>query len=64
MPARIFTIKEDKFNERRGFSTFISEALGTFVFVLFFMISTDKKTRYSKDKTLNCLVIAASYVAS
>jgi len=28
------------------------------------MISTDKKTRYSKDKTMNCLVIAASYVAA
>jgi len=51
-------------NKRSSFSTFVSETLGAFVYVLFFMISTDKNTRYSKDKTINCLVIAASYVAA
>lgn len=28
------------------------------------MISTDDKTRYSKDKVMNCLVIASSFVAA
>ena len=49
---------------RKGFSTYVSEVLGAFIYVLFFLISTDKKTRYSKDKTINCLVIAGSYVAA
>lgn len=62
LPARVFS--EDNSIKRSGFSTFISETLGAFVYVLFFLISTDKKTRYSKDKTINCLVIAASYVAA
>ena len=28
------------------------------------MISTDDKSRYSKDKVMNCLVIASSFVAA
>lgn len=46
------------------FQSIISEIIGTFVFCLFFMISTDKKTQYSDQKALNCLVIASSYVGS
>ena len=34
------------------------------MFVLFFMISTDRKTQYSTDKVCNCLVIAGTYIAS
>jgi len=28
------------------------------------MVSTDKQTKYSKDKVVNCFIIAASYVAA
>lgn len=54
-------------NDNRSWKTFqscISETLGTFIFVLFFMISTDEKLKYSKDNVKNALVIASSYIAS
>jgi glycerol uptake facilitator-like aquaporin len=47
-----------------AFTTSLSETFGTFLFVLFFMISTDKKTRYSNDKVMNSLVISASYMSA
>lgn len=37
---------------------------GTFIFVFLFMLSTDKKTQFSKDKVINCFIIASAYVAS
>ena len=46
------------------FQSILSEIIGTFVFCLFFMISTDKRTQYSDQKALNCLVIASSYVGA
>ena len=46
------------------FQSIISETFGTFIFVLFFMISTDKKTQYSEDKVMNCFIIASSYIAA
>jgi len=38
--------------------------VGTFIFVFLFMLSTDKKTQFSKDKVINCFIIASAYVAS
>jgi len=38
--------------------------MGTFIYVLFFMICTDKNYQYSNDKVLNCLVSASSYVTA
>jgi hypothetical protein len=46
------------------FASWVSETIAAFIYVLFFMISTDDKTRYSKDKVMNCLVIASSFVAA
>ena len=42
----------------------ISETFGSFFFILFFMISTDRKTQYSTDKVCNCLVVAGAYIAA
>ena len=46
------------------FNSVISEILGTFIFVLFFLVSTDKKTQYSQEKAMNCLVISSSYTGA
>ena len=45
-------------------ATWICELIGSFLFCLFYMISTAKETRYSKDNVLNCLVISASYLSA
>ena len=42
----------------------MSEAVGTFIFVFLFMLSTDPKTQFSKDKVINCFIIAAAYCAA
>jgi hypothetical protein len=41
-----------------------SEFFGSFIFVLFFIISIDPKTQYSKDKAINGFIIASSYIAA
>jgi len=38
--------------------------MGTFFFVTLFMICTDKNTKFSSDKVINCFIIASSYIAS
>jgi len=48
----------------KWFESIISETFGSFIYVLFFMISTDEKLRFSSDKVQNALVIAASYITS
>jgi len=50
--------------EWKIFQSVLSETFGTFFFVLFFMITTDEKLRYSSDNVKNALVIASSYIAS
>ena len=42
----------------------LSEAFGTFMYVVLFMICTDKKTQFSSDKVINCFIVAGAYVAS
>ena len=37
---------------------------GTAFFIINFMIHTDPKTRFSDDKSINSMIIAASYVAA
>ena len=48
----------------KTFESILSEAFGTFVYVLFFMICTDEKLKYSNDVVKNSLVIASSYIAA
>lgn len=42
----------------------LQEVLGTFIFVLFFMMMTDEKMLFSKEKAINCFIIASSYIAA
>ena len=53
---------EDRSN--KTFESIISESFGTFVYVLFFMICTDEKLKYSNDTVKNSLVLASSYIAA
>lgn len=42
----------------------IGEAIGTFILVFFYLVQTEKSTKYSKDPAFNCLIIASSYIAA
>ncbi|MFO0005940.1 MAG: aquaporin, partial [bacterium] len=42
----------------------MQETIGTFVFVIFYMIVTDERLYFSKESIINCLIIASSYVAA
>jgi aquaporin Z len=42
----------------------VSEIAGSFVFILFFLIMTDPATAFSKEKAINCFIIAATYVSA
>jgi len=55
---------EDKDGDSKIFSSVISELVGSFVFIFMFMLCTDKKTQFSKDKVINCFIIASAYVSS
>ena len=40
------------------------ETFGTMVFVIFFKLCTDETLYFSKEQAINCLIVAASYIAS
>lgn len=46
------------------FETYISETIGSFVFIFLFMMATDKKTQFSEDKVINTFILAAAYIAA
>jgi hypothetical protein len=46
------------------FAAMMQETIGTFVFVIFYMIVTDERLYFSKESIINCLIIASSYVAA
>ena len=54
----------DKSGNNKWLAALISEMIGTFIFVFLFMLSTDSKTQFSKDKVINCFIIASSYCAA
>lgn len=54
----------DSEGKEKGFSAFISEIVGTFIFVFIFMLCTDKKTQFSNDRVINCFIIASSYISA
>lgn len=54
---------EDNQISTKFFSSVISEIMGTFFFVFMFMLSTDPKTAFSKDKVVNCFIIASAYIS-
>lgn len=46
------------------FQAICQEIFGTFIFVLLFKIVTDERLHFSKEATINCFIIASSYVAA
>ena len=46
------------------FAAMWQETFGTMVFVIFFKLCTDETLYFSKEQAINCLIIAASYIAS
>ena len=46
------------------FNNYVSEIVGSMVFIVIFMLATEKKSKFSEDKVINCFVLAASYVAA
>jgi hypothetical protein len=42
----------------------IAEALGTFFFTFFFLTQTEETTRFSKEKAINCFIIASAYIGA
>jgi len=46
------------------FAAMLTEVLGSFFLSFFFLTQTEEKTRFGKDKAINCFIIAASYVGA
>ena len=46
------------------FGAMIAEALGSFFVAFFFLTQTEEKTLFSKEKAINCFIIAASYIGA
>ena len=42
----------------------MQEILVSFIFVFFFMTSTDEKLLFSNEKAINCFILASSYVGA
>ena len=54
----------DRNGKPKTFSASISEIMGTFFFVQMYMICTDPKTQFSKDRVVNCFIISSGYISS
>jgi len=46
------------------FYAMLTESLGSFLVVFFYLTQTEKKTQFSKEPALNCFIIASSYVGA
>ena len=64
MPVGTKNAKDEWVTGPFVFQSIMQEILGTFIFVLFFKIVTDERLHFSKEPTINCFIIACSYVAS
>ena len=53
-----------KETESKWFAAMTSEIIGTFFFCFLFMLCTDKATQFSKDRVINCFIIAAAFCSS
>jgi glycerol uptake facilitator-like aquaporin len=47
-----------------AFTAIVMEVLGTFLVTLFYLTQTEEKTQFSKEKAIQCFIIAASYVGA
>lgn len=46
------------------FEAMVQEVLGTFITVLFFMMMTDETMLFSREKAINCFIIACGYISA
>jgi glycerol uptake facilitator-like aquaporin len=46
------------------FTAIVMEALGTFLVTLFYLTQTEGRTQFSKERAIQCFIIAAAYVGS
>jgi glycerol uptake facilitator-like aquaporin len=46
------------------FQAIVTELLGTFIVVFFYLTQTEEKTVLSKEKAITCFIIAASYIGA
>ena len=46
------------------FAAIIAEALGTFFVAFFYLLQTEDKTVFSKEKAINCFIIASAYIGA
>ena len=44
-------------------ASIIGETIGSFIMVFFYLTQTEEKTIFSKEKAINCFIIASSLVA-
>ena len=42
----------------------VSETLGSFLVVFFYLTQSEEKTVFSKEQAINCFIIASSYVGA
>lgn len=52
------------FPTRNFFVAWISECLGSFLLIFFFLTQTEKSTLYAKEESINAMIISGAYVAS
>jgi glycerol uptake facilitator-like aquaporin len=46
------------------FAGLLTELLGSFFVTFFFLTQTEEKTRFGKERAINCFIIAAAYVGA
>lgn len=46
------------------FQSMFTEVLGSFVVAFFYLSQTENKTMFTKDKSINCFIIASAYIAA
>ena len=56
--------KADGSNSGFLFSCMIAETLGSFFLTFFYLTQTEEKTMFSKEKAINCFIIASAYVGA
>ena len=46
------------------FPAIMAESLGSFIVAFFYLTQTEEKTLFSKEKAINCFIIASSYIGA
>ena len=49
---------------KKVIASIVQEIYGSFIFIIFFKIVSDERLYFSREPSINCLIIAASYIAA